>query len=570
MKIKQSLLAKYVLAVLGVLLVGFLVMIATVQVATGVFINGYIENNVYVQQERVGTSLDQIVSESISIYIRMFTSENVNAMTSGLTPDKEAYYVTMYEEALVNEELFGGMTTVIDGVAYSNTDTPMLITSSMIDKVTQSSNRVDYCDTYIDSDIEYVILGKKVTDPSTPTTVVGTTFFYLRHSVLINIIENISGDKGYSFLVNDESKVVAHQDATLAGATLFDTSVYSFSDTSNYQIKQMSGEKSLVSVTKLAALTDSYNFTWHIVTIQSYAAVFSTLTDLQLILMAVAIVILAFSAFLAVRMSRKLISPIKSLSQKLENFDLNEPHKTTIQPDVHDELYQLEKTYDEMVAHIYDLLQKNKDDAEYQRKLELDSLQMQINPHFLYNTLDAIAWMAKIKKQTEIEHLVLALARFFRISLHKGDKFITVEEELELIKYFVEIELFRFPDKFSITYHITDEVKHYQVLKLIVQPIVENAIKHGISSLERMGNITINAYLKDNEIYIEVIDDGVGFNPPSDLLEKSPDKQRAKGGYGLINVNERIRLEYGPGYGLSVESTPEKGTKVTIKTAARI
>jgi two-component system sensor histidine kinase YesM len=108
------------------------------------------------------------------------------------------------------------------------------------------------------------------------------------------------------------------------------------------------------------------------------------------------------------------------------------------------------------------------------------------------------------------------------------------------------------------------------MLKLVVQPIVENAIKHGISSLSRMGKITIKATLVEHDIVIEVSDDGVGFNPPSDILEKNPSKQRQLGGYGLINVNDRIKLEYGPNYGISVESTMDIGTKVTIRLAARI
>jgi len=569
-KVQKSLLAKYVLACLGILVVDFLVIMAAVQVATTVFVNRYLESNVFVQQETAADSLDQIVYEALSTYSRTFTADHLDALTDSANPDRQSVYQTIYDDAHVNDALFGGMATVIDGEMFSNRPDLWMITSSDVEAVESSTHWIDYVDTYVDDEHAFVILGKKLTYPSDPNTVVGTTFFFLRHSVILTILGEISNVEGYSFIVDGTNRIVAHNDVSLSGTVLFEENLYHLTDTSSYDIQKVNGEKSIVSVSPMDVLASSYNFEWHLVTVENYAALFSTLTTLQIILIASAVLILAFSVFLAVQLARNLILPINVLSQKLKNFDPNDPHKTSIQPDVHDELYQLEITYDEMVRRIYELLQKNKDDAEYQRKLELDSLQMQINPHFLYNTLDAIAWMAKIKKESEIEHLVLALARFFRISLHKGDKFITVEEELELIKYFVEIELFRFPDKFSISYHVSDEVKHYQVLKLVVQPIVENAIKHGMSSLDRMGNITINSYLKDNNVYIEIIDDGVGFNPPSDLLEKNPAKQRQTGGYGLINVNERIKLEYGPDYGLSVESTPEKGTKVTIKVAARI
>ena len=235
-----------------------------------------------------------------------------------------------------------------------------------------------------------------------------------------------------------------------------------------------------------------------------------------------------------------------------------------------DEIAQLEASYNEMIERINNLIIKNQDDAEIKRKLELDSLQQQINPHFLYNTLDAIAWMAKLKKEPEIESLVLSLAKFFRISLHKGDKFITVEEEIELVKHFVDIELIRFPDKFTIVYNVDEEVKNYQTLKIIIQPIVENAIKHGISSLEDMGHISINAYLDEGDVVYEIIDDGIGFNPPADLFTKKDPYQQTKSGFGLYNVNERIKLEYGHDYGVSVESKPQEGTKITIRIEGRI
>jgi two-component system sensor histidine kinase YesM len=174
--------------------------------------------------------------------------------------------------------------------------------------------------------------------------------------------------------------------------------------------------------------------------------------------------------------------------------------------------------------------------------------------------------MAKIKHETEIEKLVLALAKFFRISLHKGDKFISVEEEVELIQHFLDIELIRFPDKFDMKYEIDEAVKKCETLKLILQPIVENAIKHGISQLENKGNITIKAYRSDDDIVYEIIDDGIGFNPQEKL---GTPLESGLGGYGLRNVDQRIKLEYGPQYGVHVDSKPQGGTRVKITIANR-
>jgi two-component system sensor histidine kinase YesM len=217
-----------------------------------------------------------------------------------------------------------------------------------------------------------------------------------------------------------------------------------------------------------------------------------------------------------------------------------------------------------MTNQIDYLMKKNETIELIRKETELQALQQQINPHFLYNTLDAIAWLAKIKKETEIERLVMALAQFFRISLHKGDKFITVDEEVELIKNFIEIELIRFPDKFNITYNIDEEIRNVETMKLILQPIVENAIKHGISGLGVKGNITIKAYGQDGYICYEVIDDGIGFDPNSDCLNK-----KHSSGYGIKNVDERIKLEYGNDCGVTVFSKPHGGTKVIIRFKRR-
>ena len=227
-------------------------------------------------------------------------------------------------------------------------------------------------------------------------------------------------------------------------------------------------------------------------------------------------------------------------------------------------MYKLEEKYDEMVTHIFDLMEKSRDDAEMQRKLELDSLQMQINPHFLYNTLDALSWMARLKGDTDIENLAVNLAMFFRLSLHKGDKFITVGEELELVRHYLEIEEIRCPGKVKVTFVTDEKLTRYKTLKLILQPVAENVVKHAF--VEKQGNLTIRTYLDGNDIVFEVEDDGVGFDTNADKAKKESDL----GGFGLYNVNERIKLEYGEDYGVTVHSEIGKGTKVVLKIAKRI
>ena len=195
-----------------------------------------------------------------------------------------------------------------------------------------------------------------------------------------------------------------------------------------------------------------------------------------------------------------------------------------------------------------------------QRRLELESLQMQINPHFLYNTLDAISWMARIKKQPEIDRLVMNLAKFFRLFLHGGDKFVTVADEVGMVLSYLEIDKIRFPDRVTVHTEIDEDVKNLLTLKLILQPVIENSLKYAFA--EKHGNLYIRAFAEGGDIIFEVEDDGAGFDVPDGLLTGIPNKE---GGYGLKNVNERIRLQYGEGYGLSVVSIKGHGTTVRIK-----
>lgn len=221
-----------------------------------------------------------------------------------------------------------------------------------------------------------------------------------------------------------------------------------------------------------------------------------------------------------------------------------------------DELWDLEQGYNEMVQQICELLEKNRLEQEKKRELELTALQAQINPHFLYNTLDAIGWIAVMKGQNEIEQMVMELSRFFRLSLHKGDKKITIEDEVGIAISYVTIEQLRNPGKFDIKYEIEPEITGLLVPKIILQPIVENAIKHGVSQVRRHGMITVRGYRKGDDVYLEVSDNGCGFRQKSSHIHGS--------GYGLRNVNERIQLEYGSEYGISVQSIEGEGTTVQI------
>ena len=202
------------------------------------------------------------------------------------------------------------------------------------------------------------------------------------------------------------------------------------------------------------------------------------------------------------------------------------------------------------------------------RKAEFELLQAQINPHFLYNTLDAIVWSAEAGNQKQVVKMVGSLSEFFRTSLNKGKEIVTVREELQHVRSYLEIQQIRYQDILSYEINVPEELNNYLIPKITVQPVVENALYHGIKNRRGGGKITVTGYAEEENYIIKVTDDGIGMDAERldqvrrGLTDQDPDSGKI---YGLYNVNERIRLEFGEEYGISIESEYEKGTEITIK-----
>jgi two-component system sensor histidine kinase YesM len=257
-----------------------------------------------------------------------------------------------------------------------------------------------------------------------------------------------------------------------------------------------------------------------------------------------------------------------------------------------DEVGNLAKSFNYMVREIdalvtelnvnIEALEQEKENVKVEqtqkRKAELRALQAQINPHFLYNTLNAITWQAEDQGATDISILANSLGKFFRISLSKGRQIITIQEELDHVCSYLEIQKIRYKTKLNYEVVVSEEVRRMSTIKLILQPLVENAIYHGIKMRETPGTIKIKAYKQEQEsslpaIRICVEDDGLGIS--KEKLEVLNDGLSqvivdSTSGYGIYNVNERLKLYYGDAYGLTLESKEKEWTKATIVIPAQM
>lgn len=283
--------------------------------------------------------------------------------------------------------------------------------------------------------------------------------------------------------------------------------------------------------------------------------------QILLVMIAFVLVTVFLSSFLLTHM---ISHPIQSLVKAMKDFEAD-AEEFSYQP-VHGskEMIALSDSFGHMVGRIQDLMEKVRREEITLRKTELKALQAQINPHFLYNTLDAIGWMCEEERSKDAVEMVNALARLFRISISKGHELIPIGKEVEHARSYLMIQNFRYKNQFTYSFDIEEECLPYLCNKITLQPIIENAIYHGINRMVDEGEIRIRIYGEGDDIVFSVSDNGVGMSKEQcgSILKSEPGDQT---GIGIKNVNDRIKIYFGEEYGITIESEPDEGTCVSIR-----
>lgn len=278
----------------------------------------------------------------------------------------------------------------------------------------------------------------------------------------------------------------------------------------------------------------------------------------------ITLVLAVVAAFFFTASIAKPLSKLRSLMKRAEEGDLS----VRFNSKYNDEIGQLGNSFNNMITEIRNLIDMVYVEQRRKREAELKTLQAQIKPHFLYNTLYTIQWMAQEHGAQDVVNIVGALGNLFRIGLSKGKEMISVHEELEHVRSYLAIQKARYEDKLTYEVNFDENILNYSVLKLILQPLVENAIYHGINARRGGGKITITAKREDGKLYFSVVDNGIGITKEKlqeirQLLERTG-LEPVNTGFGILNVHERIQLSFGSEYGLTYTSVYEEGTKVEI------
>jgi len=300
-------------------------------------------------------------------------------------------------------------------------------------------------------------------------------------------------------------------------------------------------------------------------------SVFIGVARVKMMLIAMILFVGLLTVFFGMRLAAAFTRPIEKLSSDLKRLGDSESNLDQLLLSTYsteDEVGTFYRSFHHMVSTIANLARENSRAVLDLREAELKSLQAQINPHFLYNTLDSINWIAQLKRQPQIAEIARSLGTLLRAAITHSEPVITLQEEHELLSRYLFIQRMRFQERLKTVFSIDENTLHYRIPKLTLQPIVENSIRHGLETRKEACTVTISARLVDEDLVVSVADDGPGMDEA--FVRKLADGriEPASHSIGLKNIQNRIRILFGPNYGLHVDSKRGRGTRVSIMLPA--
>jgi len=433
-------------------------------------------------------------------------------------------------------------------LAYSTPDTIQLISKPIGRNIKTYKNY---------SSDSVLSLSKAILDPVNGEFL-GTILIDLKLETIKKIIADITlGKNGFLYVIGGDGDIVYAP----VNAVIYRVNNKWLDNPSNSIMREIN-QKSYQIVYKHSEYTN-----FKTVGVFSLNETLKVVRNIRYYIVGIGFVTMFLAIIVALFFTKSIVKPLKKmgrLMRKVEEGDLNIRFQTKSS----DEIGQLGDSFNKMVDEIRNLIQMVYVEQKSKREAELKILQAQIKPHFLYNTLDTIQWMAQGHGANDIVELVAALTNLFRIGINKGNEMITVKEELEHVKSYLIIQKLRYEDKLDYTIELEEDILEFRVIKLILQPLVENAIYHGIKERRGAGKIIISARRHEKDLCFMISDNGAGMSEErleelSNMLES--DKQgEANPGYGTFNVQSRIRLTFGSEYGIKFESKLGVGTTVNV------
>ncbi len=411
-----------------------------------------------------------------------------------------------------------------------------------------------------------ITLSRGIRDRSGSGEKEGVFFIDLNYSAISGLCDQSTvGTKGYAFILDAKGNIVYHPQQQ---------QLYNELQTENISLIMDTDEDTVLTGTgnngKLYSISRSDKTGWTVVDCTNVRELLSKSRQAQSIYVLTAVVLVIVALLFSRFMARSITLPIQKLRDSMKKVQEGDFSVSDVVVDSRNEIGSLTKSFDVMTRRIQELMEQNVHEQEQKRKSELKALQSQINPHFLYNTLDSIIWMAEGKKNEEVVLMTASLARLLRQSISNEDEVVPIANEVEYARGYLTIQKMRYKDKLEFQIDVDPSILHIPLIKLVLQPIIENAIYHGLKYKESKGLLIIKGFPKDGNAVLQVIDDGVGMD--EETLAHIYDRHKVNyhsNGVGVYNVQKRLKLYYGEDYGIAYESTPGKGTTATITIPGR-
>lgn len=391
--------------------------------------------------------------------------------------------------------------------------------------------------------------------------------YFSSSSIQDILVKNLKLPGSVSYIINERNALVSSSDSSLSGIYWlnYENIENSFMSSNNFI------ERTILDHTVYAGFYNISQPGWFMVTILPSEPLLDRSTNILFEFLFLCLIFLVIAFVSASLLARSITRRISSVISQMHLIRQGTPVPME-SPEYHDEVGDLIDTYNYMARRMDQMMEEQQKSSEDLRIAEFNSLQAQINPHFLYNTMDMINWLAQQGRTAEVSTAIQSLSRFYKLTLSRKQSISTVEQEEEHVSIYLSLQNMRFHDKISFISDIPDELMEYQIPKLTLQPVIENAVLHGILETEsKSGTIVLTGWMEADDLVLMISDDGVGI--PAERLKTILTGSGASTGRGtniaIYNTHRRLQILYGENYGLRYSSVPGEGTEVEIRLPAR-
>lgn len=572
-----------IFAMVSMLLLGAVAIVTVISMnytRTSVFDNSSLYTQTIIQQ--MNQNIDSYIDYMENISYLVSSNEDVQAYLFGDEPDPESrvrilnQFKTILDSRsdILNLGIIGenGRMLINDALRLTNPDldihTQEWYTNALNGSASSylSSSHVQHI---ISGERPWVItLSRGIRNKSSEVgnQKEGVFFIDLNYSAISELCnQSMVGNQGYAFILDAAGNIVYHpqQQQLYNELQTENISLIMGTDQDTVLFGKGSGEK-------LYSISRSEKTGWTVVNCVRVEELLRKSNKAQslyvLVAMGLMIVALFFSRFI----SRSITQPIQQLCDSMERVQEGDFSVSDIVVESQNEIGSLTKSFNVMTHRIQELMEQNIREQEAKRKSELKALQSQINPHFLYNTLDSIIWMAEGKKNEEVVLMTASLARLLRQSISNEDEVVSIGQEVEYARGYLTIQKMRYKDKMEFQIEVDPSILHIPLIKLVLQPVIENAIYHGLKYKESKGLLLVKGFMKNDNAVLQVIDNGVGMDEETlaHIYERHKVNYQSNG-VGVYNVQKRLQLYYGNEYGITYESKKGEGTTATITIPGR-